>query len=68
MNKRELKAEIVRFGDNCGDLAEALGISRQTLSNKMSGNNAQFTQNEINTMKERYNLSPVRITEIFFSE
>ena len=68
MNIQELKVEMIRHNDNGGDLAKALGISRQTLSRKFNSNNADFTQSEIATIQKRYSLTGERITEIFFAE
>ena len=69
MNVNELKIEMLRHGDNGADLAKALGIVRQTLSTKMNGSNgSEFTQGEIAKIKDRYNLSPERIAEIFFAQ
>ena len=67
MNKQELKAVMVRHGDNGGDLAEHLGINRSTFSAKLNENGAEFTQSEIAKIKERYNLTAAEIVAIFFS-
>ena len=67
MNKAELKVEMLRHNDTGEDLADALGITRQTLSRKMNENNADFTQSEIAIIRTRYNLSGERIEEIFFA-
>lgn len=68
MNKQELKAVMVRFGDNGGDLAEHLGINRSTFSSKLNeSNGAEFTQSEIAKIKERYNLTASEVDAIFFS-
>lgn len=66
MNKDELKVEMLRHGDNGGSLSEALGIQQATFSNKLNGK-AEFTQGEISTIKERYDLSAERLGEIFFN-
>lgn len=68
MNSKELKIEMLRHNETGEDLAKALGIARQTLSNKMSENNdADFTQKEIAKIKEHYSLSNDRVSEIFFA-
>ena len=67
MNVKELKVEMIRHNENGDDLANGLGISRQTLSRKMN-NKAEFTQKEISAIKERYNLMPERVSEIFFAD
>lgn len=67
MNRTELDIEMVRNGDNGSSLAEALGITPVTFSNKRSGK-VEFTRIEIQKIIARYNLSAERMTEIFFDE
>lgn len=68
MNSNELKIEMMRHNETGENLAAFLGISRTTLSCKMSANqNSDFTQSEIAKIKEHYNLSSERLTEIFFA-
>jgi len=68
MNIQELKIEMLRHGETGEHLSAYLGISRQTLSNKMSNKqNTDFTQQEIAKIKEHYNLSNDRVAEIFFA-
>lgn len=66
MNANELKAEMVRHGDNCGILAKALGVSNQTMTSRLKGEK-DFTRKEIKLIKDRYNLSAERVVEIFLS-
>lgn len=66
MNKIELRVEMVRRNETIEDLAKVLGIVRPTLSAKINGKG--FTQKEIATIKEHYNLSPERVAEIFFAD
>lgn len=69
MNKNELKIEMLRNGETGDDLAKALDISRQTLSNKMSENQSNiFSQKEIKIIIDRYHLTPNRVFEIFFAD
>lgn len=69
MNSKELKIEMLRHNETGEHLAEFLGISRQTLSNKMcEKQNAGFTQKEIARIKEHYGLSNDRVVEIFFAD
>lgn len=66
INKNLLKSKMALYGDNNETLAEALGISPQRLSAKINGtNNAEFTQSEIQIIKERYNLTDNEVVEIF---
>jgi len=68
MNSKELKVEMMRHNENGEDLAKVLGISRQTLSNKMNEtNNAVFTQREIAAIINHYSLACERAFEIFFA-
>ena len=66
MNTNELKAEIVRHAETSSILAEVLGVTKATLSNKLNGK-VEFTQSEIGAIKEHYNLSAERVAEIFFA-
>lgn len=65
MHTSLLKAEMVKNGDTQESLAEALGISRQTLNGKISGK-VDFRQNEILFIKDRYRLNAKAIDAIFF--
>lgn len=68
MNSKELKIEMLRHNETGEHLSAILGISRQTLSNKMSENqNTDFTQQEIAKIRDHYNLSSDRVCEIFFA-
>lgn len=68
MNSKELKIEMMRHNETGEDLARAIGMARQTLSNKMSENNtSDFTQGEIAKIKEHYSLTNDRVSEIFFA-
>lgn len=64
MNTKELKVEMVRYGDTDATLAEVLGITRPSVSAKKSGK-IPFKRDEIKIISERYNLSPERVVEIF---
>ena len=68
MNSKELKIEMLKHNETGEHLSKVLGISRQTLSNKMSENQrTEFTQKEIAKIAEHYKLSNERISEIFFA-
>ena len=66
MNERFLKAEMIIFGDDLNSLAQYLGMTRQTLARKMK--EATFTQEEMNKIKNRYDLSDERFVQIFTKE
>lgn len=66
MNKRKFKAAMILHGDNGGTVAEALNVSPQTVSAKLN-NKAEFTQNEMRILKDRWNLSADEVDEIFFA-
>lgn len=68
MNKKLLRSKIALYGDTQQTLADAIGISVQRLNAKINGTGgAVFTQTEIEKIKERYNLTPEEVTEIFFT-
>ena len=57
-----------KHGDNQSDLAEYIGISLQRFNAKLNGTGgAEFTQGEIQKIKERYNLSDEEVIVIFFT-
>lgn len=66
MIKQELKAVMARYGDRQEDLAEALGISPPTLSDKINGK-VDFWRAEVEVIALRYNLTAEDIRRIFFT-
>lgn len=68
MNKRELKAVMVRNGDTGSSLAAWLGMARSTFSQKLNENGSVFTQREMSAIKRRYNLSADEMDMIFFAD
>lgn len=72
MNKALLKSIMVMYGDTVKDLGQFLGISRQSVYNKMnetempSGKKAEFGQKEIKKIRDRYKLTAKQVEEIFF--
>ncbi len=69
MNANKLKSFMVLNGDTGYSLAKALNISPQRFSAKLNERNgAEFTQREIQIIKERYNLNAADIDEIFFNK
>lgn len=67
MNKEKLKSVMCLNGDNQTRLANALGISRNTLSAKINGK-ASFTQPEISAIKKMYKLTANEVEDIFFAD
>lgn len=69
MNSNKLLGVIKAYGDRQVDLADAIGISRVSLSAKIhERNGATFTQPEILKIKQRYSLSCDEIDAIFFND
>ena len=67
MNKELLRSVMVLNNDTYVTLANALGISPQSVSNKVNENGTEFTQGEIKLIKNRYNLTPEQVESIFFA-
>lgn len=66
MNKVELRIAMIRAGVTPSVLAEKTGMSRQNLSNKMTGKR-EFKLSEIKKIASALNLSSESIDLIFFS-
>lgn len=68
MNKNLLKSKMALHGDTNGDLAAAIGISKQRFSAKINETGgAEFTQGEIQNISDRYSLTSDEIQKIFFT-
>ena len=67
MRKEVLRSIMVLHGDTNKDLADYLGISEQSVSNKINENGTEFKQGEIARIKMKYNLSSEQIDAIFFA-
>lgn len=67
MNKNKLESVMKLHGDTGTSLSTYLGIARSTFSAKLNETNgAEFTQGEISSIKEKYNLVAEEVVEIFF--
>lgn len=66
MNVKELKVEMLRHGDTCGELAKALGFSSVSMSSRLSGK-TDFSRREIEIIRDRYDLSADRVVQIFLA-
>lgn len=67
MNRNMLKSIMALHDDTIRDLAAYLGITPNSVSNKINENGSEFKQGEIAMIKERYNLSADQVDDIFFS-
>lgn len=68
MNKQKLVGIMHGKGDTQETLAIAIGISLQRFNAKINETGgAEFTQGEIQCIKERYTLTPEEVDEIFLS-
>ena len=68
MNKELLRSIMVLHGDTNKTLADYLGITEQSLCNKINENGTEFKQGEIKRIKVRYNLSADQVDLIFFAD
>jgi hypothetical protein len=68
MNKRLFKVKMLLFGETNQTVADALHITPQRNSAKVNGTNgAEYTQGEIMILKNRWNLTPDEVDQIFFT-
>lgn len=65
MQSKRFKSKMVLNGDTYQTLSESLGITRQTLAEKIEGS-SEFKQTEIDKLISRWNLSPHEVVQIFF--
>ena len=68
MNKELLRSVMALHGDTNKSLAAFLGISEQSVCNKINENGTEFRKGEIAKMKDRYNLTCDQIDRIFFAD
>ena len=66
MNRAELRAAIARKNVQKGDLAKALGISRNSLVNKLKGT-TEFKESEIQKLIAVLGLTAKEVNHIFLS-
>jgi len=66
VNKALLEYYMKVNGKSISDMCEILGISRSAFYRKCNGI-SEFTQSEIQIIKERYNLTDKEVVEIFLS-
>lgn len=65
MQTKLFKSKLALHGDTYQVIAELLGITRQTLAEKVEGK-SQFKQAEIDRLIARWNLTPHEVVQIFF--
>ncbi len=68
MNGKLLRSIMILNGDTNATLAEYLGITEQSVSNKINENGTEFKQGEISKIKVRYNLDGDMVDRIFFAD
>lgn len=66
MNKQKFVGIMYENGDNQGKLAKAMDISLSRLNAKINGS-GEFSQSEIQFIKDRYDLDADKVDEIFFT-
>lgn len=67
-NLTKLKEAIDNSGFKLGFIASQMGISQQTLYNKLNGNTKTFTIREVFALKKVLKLTDEEIEEIFLPE
>lgn len=67
MNSRLLRSVMVLNNDTNKTLADFLGITEVSVSNKINEVGTEFKQGEIAMIKKRYNLTPEQVEDIFFN-
>lgn len=67
MNSKLLRSLMVLHGDTNASLAAYLGITENSVSNKINENGTEFKQREISKIMRRYDLSADQVREIFFA-
>ena len=68
MKKELLRSIMVLHGDTNKDLADYLGITEQSVSNKINESGTEFKLGEIRRIRIRYNLTSEQVDLIFFAE
>lgn len=67
MKQNILKSVIAKNSDTIGGYCEALGLSRNAVNRRMNGD-TEFSAAEIKATRNRYQLTPEEIADIFFSD
>jgi len=67
MNKALLRSVMVLFGDTNKTLAQYLGLSEKSVSDKINENGTEFKLQEMRAIKKRYSLSDQQFSDIFLN-
>ena len=67
MKKNVFRSIMALHNDTQKDIADALGITEQTVSDKINGL-SEFKAGEIKLLIARYDLTPIQVDDIFFGE
>jgi hypothetical protein len=68
MNKKMLRSLMALHGDTNKTLGEYLGISEQSVCNKVNEKGTEFTREEIAAIKRRYDMSADMVDLVFFAD
>ena len=68
MNKKLLRSLMALHGDTNRSLGEYLGITEQSVCNKVNERGTEFTREEIAAIKRRYDMSADLVDLVFFAE
>lgn len=52
-------------GDTMRDVAKAIKVSTATISNRLTSKRGDFTRADIQTLKERWKLTPEEVVKVF---
>lgn len=66
MNIALFKYYMAKNSETMSTLAAALGKCKATVSNCVNGNNSEFNRADIQTLKERWKLTPEQVDKVFF--
>lgn len=66
MNQKLFRSIMLLNGDTNASLARFLGISEQSVSNKINEKGTEFKLGEISKIKARYDLNSDLIDRLFF--
>ena len=67
MNSAMLRSIMALHGDTNRDIANLLDITEASVSAKINENGTEFKQGEIAKIKDKYNLTPEQVDNIFFN-